>query len=227
MRLEDLIESYRRQSMDQKSSVRGNDGDVFCKDEEVVWYLNEGVQEACERADLIQDRTSPFCTILLVPGQDTYRLHRSVYEVKRLTLRGRPLDETSVEELDCDSPGWECRSGLPRCYVFEQAGGSLPAAVRLVPTPSAAETIKLTVYRGAQSLLCNDMDQPEIASRLHIHLVDWALYRAYSREDTDMYNDAKAGVALERFEKVFGKRPDANVQRKQRDRRPPLVHSNW
>ena len=34
-------------------------------------------------------------------------------------------------------------------------------------------------------------------------------------------------VSLGLFVQAFGERPDANVQRKQRDRRPPVVQCNW
>ena len=75
-------------------------------DEEIAAYLNEAVQEACERAYLIEDRSTPaVCAIAFQPGVDTYNLHASVFEIKRLTYRGRPLDETSVEALDAELPG--------------------------------------------------------------------------------------------------------------------------
>ena len=116
MKVDDFIARFRAAVADE---VHGQ----FWSDAEIVSYLNEAVQEACERAKLIEDRSMP---LALVPGQDTYDLHPSVFEIKRLTFRGRPLDETSVEELDCDAPGWELRSGEPRCFIFEQASGSCP-----------------------------------------------------------------------------------------------------
>lgn len=194
----------------------------FWSDERIVSYLNEAVQEACERARLIEDRSM---TLELEPGQDTYRLHASVLEVKRLTCRGRPLHETSVEELDCDSPGWERRTGQPRCFVFEPTSGAQPAKVRLVPTPATAEAAGLTVYRGARQLLeaGDPTGQPEIPARFHARLMDWAMHRAYLQQDADTFDPNKAATSLAQFEQAFGERPDANVQRKHRDKRPPVV----
>lgn len=223
MKVADFIEEFR-------DAVGDNELPYFWSSEIIVRYLNEAVQEACERAKLIEDRsTSAVCSITLQAGESTYPLHPSVFEIKRLSFRGRPLEETSVEALDCDSPGWESRSGTPRLFVFEQASGAQPARVRLVPTPSGADTIALTVYRGALKPLSADIDQskPEIHERFHLRLMDWMLHRAYLKQDADTFDPSKANVSLSLFVQAFGERPDANVQRKLRDRRPPLVAINW
>lgn len=219
MQVGEFITAFREMVQDKQTPH-------FWSDERIVSYLNEAVQEACERARLIEDRSM---TLELEPGQDTYRLHASVFEVKRLTLRGRLLDETSVEDLDCQSPGWEMRTGQPRCFIFEPASGGLPAQVRLVPAPPAADTVGLTVYRGAKQALAANAPtaQPEIPLRFHTRLMDWVMHRAYLQQDADTFDPSKAATSLALFVQAFGERPDANVQRKHRDRRPPIVHSNW
>lgn len=215
MLVEDFITRFR-------SAVHDVAIPPFWSGEEVVSYLNEAVQEACERAKLIEDRSM---ALTLVPGQDTYSLHASVFEIKRLALRGRPLDETSVEELDADMPGWEGRTGTPRYFIFEPSSGAQAAMVRLVPTPTAADAVALTVYRGALKALSEDRDQerPEIPERFHARLMDWLMHRAYLKQDADTFDPNKAATSLGLFVQTFGERPDANVQRKQRDKRPPLV----
>lgn len=219
MKVEDFIARFRAAVFDDAVPP-------FWSGEEIVSYLNEAVQEACERAKLIEDRSM---SLALVPGQDTYNLHSSVFEIKRLAFRGRPLDETSVEALDAEFPGWEARAGLPRYFVFEQASGVQPPKVRLVPTPIVAESASITVYRGALKPLSadNDTARPEIPERFHERLMDWVMHRAYLKQDADTFDPNKAAVSLGLFVQAFGDRPDANVQRKQRDRRPPVVHCNW
>lgn len=223
MKVEDFIVEFR-------DTVGDNAEPHFWSPELIVRYLNEAVQEACERAKLIEDRLTPaVCSIALQANVSTYSLHSSVFEIKRLSFRGRPLDETSVEELDCDYPGWENRTGQPRYFIFEQASGTQPAKVRLVPTSTQADTVALTVYRGALKPLSADLDtgKPEIPERFHERLMDWVLHRAYLKQDADTFDPDKAAVSLGLFVQAFGERPDANVQRKQRDRRPPLVRSSW
>lgn len=223
MKVADFIEEFR-------DAVGDNELPYFWSSEIIVRYLNEAVQEACERAKLIEDRSTPtVCSVTLQAGESTYHLHPSVFEIKRLSFRGRPLDETSVEELDSDFPGWESRGGTPRMFVFEQASGGQPPKVRLVPTPTAADTIALTVCRGALKPLSADLDQsrPEIHERFHLRLMDWMLHRAYLKQDADTFDPNKAATSLALFVQAFGERSDANVQRKLRDRRPPLVAINW
>ncbi len=198
----------------------------FWSSEEITVYLNEAVQEACERAKLIEDRSM---SVALTPGQDTYNLHASVFEIKRLALRGGPLGETSVEALDAQWRNWESCTGQPREFIFEQASGMQPARVRLVPTPIEANTADLTVYRGTLKPLNSDLEQarPEIPERFHERLLDWMMHRAYLKQDAETFDRSKAAQSLALFVASFGERPDANVQRKQRDRRPPVVACSW
>ncbi|SDZ16954.1 DUF6682 family protein [Delftia lacustris] len=223
MRVGEFIERFRR-------AVDDLEAPHFWTDEDVIGYLNEAVQEACERAKLLEDRTTPaVCSITLEPGKSTYALHPSVLEIKRLSLRGRPLHETSVEELDCTHSRWETRQGMPRHFVFEQAAGRGAPHVRFVPEPLEADTVAMTVYRGALNDLpvhaCHS--EPEIPERYHLRLLDWILHRAYLRQDAEIFNENKAAVSLGLFEQAFGERPDANVQRKHRDKAPPIIRSSW
>ena len=57
--------------------------------------------------------------------------------------------------------------------------------------------------------------------------MNWALRCAYLRPDADGYDRDQAQLHETLFERDFGARPDANVQRKQRDKRPRLVKSHW
>lgn len=223
MRVGEFIERFRRAVDDLQAPH-------FWTDEDIVGYLNEAVQEACERAKLLEDRTTPaVCSITLEPGKSTYSLHPSVLEIKRLTLRGRPLHETSVEELDCTFGAWEQRRGVPRHFILEQAAGRSAPHVRFVPEPLEADTATMTVYRGALDYLrpmaCHS--EPEIPERYHLRLLDWILHRAYLRQDAEVFNENKAAVSLGLFEQAFGERPDANVQRKHRDKAPPIIRSSW
>ncbi|WP_028605544.1 DUF6682 family protein [Ottowia thiooxydans] len=219
MQVGELIAAFRENTKDGAGQTFWSEGDI-------VSYLNEAVQEACERARLIEDRSM---SVTLVPGQDTYDLDPSVFEIKRLTVRGRRIDETSVEALDEDSPGWEARSGLPRTFILEQASGAQPPRLRFVPTPVAVEPIGLTVYRGAlQALRAGGVtEEPEIPARFHERLLYWVYHRAYLKQDADAFDLNKGAQWLALFVQAFGERPDANVQRKQRDRRPPIVDCSW
>ena len=120
-----------------RAELSDNETPPLWSDEEIVAYLNEAVQEACERSYLIEDRsTASVCSVALVAGTNTYDLHPSVFQIKRVVFRGRPLDEASVESMDAHWDAWETREGQPRWFIFEQSGGASPARIRLVPTPT-------------------------------------------------------------------------------------------
>ena len=59
-------------------------------------------------------------------------------------------------------------------------------------------------------------DEPEIAAHLHMALVQWMLYRAFSRPDSDTHDPGRAAVALDVFERYFGPRPNADLRRSTR-----------
>lgn len=202
----------------------------FWASDEIVKYLNAAVQEACERAFLIEDRMTPaVCSIPVLPGVAAYDLHASILQIKRVALRGCPLDETSFEAMDSESRNWESRQGTPRRFIFEQASGTAPARIRLVSIPTLADTLTLTVYRGALKKLSADIDtaKPEIPERFHERLLHWMYRCAKLKNDAETVDKTSAAEHEANFERAFGVRPDANVQRKQRDRRPPIVQSAW
>ncbi len=218
MKVGELIQRFRLQADDAE-------GREFWTDEELVGYLNDAVQEACERAKLIQDRM----ILSVTPGQPACELHPSVFAVERVTLTGRPLHNTSTEELDCSHPGWETRTGQPQCFVFEQANAAPAAQLRLVPMPHQAMQLVATVYRGAlvPLSLANLNAEPEINARLHPHLLHWMHHSAFQKLDAEVFDAGRSASSLVLFEQAFGQRPDANVQRKQRERRAHVVRFRW
>jgi hypothetical protein len=217
----DFIAEFRRVMDD---TARG----YLWEDEEIVTYLNSAVDEACERALLLEDRsTECCCRIDIEPGEVVYQLHPAVLKVKRVALDGRPLAVTSEEELDCQSPGWEGRTGAPRAYFLT---GQRHVQMHLAPRPTVAATLALTVYRTPLRpvpLTGYDKAAIELPELYHLRLMPWLYRCALLKVDTEVHNPIKAAEHEAIFERSFGARPDANVQRKRRDRKPPVVRSAW
>ncbi len=204
--------------------TRDNSTPPLWSDAEILGYLNDALNEACERALLLEDRTTPACcAIALVAGTDTYLLHASVIKVKRVSFRGRALTESSVEAEDRRDANWEGRTGEPQRYILTDG------QLRLVPTPNASVTgqsLALTVYRReltARSLAAPNNTAPEVNERFHLRLMNWLYCRGYSKADAETFSSVKATEFETRFTADFGAKVDANVQRKRRDRRPPVV----
>lgn len=218
MNVADFIELFRRETGDSEETY-------LWSDEEIVGYLNESANDAAERALLIEDSTTAdCCEITLVPGTSTYELHDSVIRVKRVTLAGKPMRASSIEAMDETGASWETMEGTPHTFIVN---GQV-TSVRVVPTPTAAGTLNLTVYRTPLEPLTldNDMAEPELKPIYHRRLLDGMLMHAYSKNDADAKNESLAAEHEARFARSFGLRPDANVQRKRADRRPAVVAFN-
>ena len=109
--------------------------------------------------------------------------------------------------MDALHPGWQFDSPQPQ--TTHLVSGVTTGTLHLWPCPSAQAELLMTVQSLPSKQLCQERDTPEIRPEAHAALVDWMLYRAYSREDNDLYNDAKAILALRRFEAEFGTKASA------------------
>jgi len=216
--VEQLIAEFRRVLQDAELPY-------LWSDDEICLYLTDAVNEACTRASLIEDRaTEDVCAFSTVVGTDSYPLHQSIHRIKRVTVGGYPLLETSVEYLDQVMQGWEARSGLPDFYLTEGE-----TQIRLVPTPDKVYSVAMTVYRTPlDDLTIDNTDaSPEIHPRFHMQLMPWVYRCALLKQDAETSDKARAAEYEGIFADSFGKRIDANVRRKQRDKRPPVVSMNW
>ena len=217
MNVEELIAEYRSITDDRAVPYLWSDMDI-------AGYADDAVNEACERARLIEDRvTSAVCNIALVAGVPDYPLHPSIFFIKRITHNGQLLEETSSEKLHTQWQAWETRTGQPQAFVYDQS-----TTLRIFPIPKEPGAVKLTVYRLPLASLSaeNENAVPEIPVRYHKRLLDWMLYRGYSKQDADTQDVTKAQAYAREFERSFGQRISADVQRKHRDRKPPQVAIN-
>lgn len=196
-------------------------------DDEIVSYLNEAITEACERARLIEDRTTPeVCRIRLQDGVATYQLHESVFKVKRVVHDGNSLIEASVEDMDAMYHDWENDEGAaPKYFILENDTG-----IRVYPTPTVSgEILYLTVYRDVLDRLdpAKPDQVPEIHAKHHLRIMPWAYRCALLKRDSQTLDPEGAATEEAVFVANFGRRLDANVVRKQRDVAPNIVRSVW
>lgn len=208
MTLEELIALYRAQSMDVEVPY-------FCSDELLAMYANEGQEEACRRGQLLRDASSPVCTVSYAQGDETIALDPKISYVLRAFVDGFPVDVVGESQMDAYMPTWHAQSTAvkPSRLVAGVTAGKL----HLWPIPSQAGQIKLHVLRFPLNKLVNDSDEPEIRQESHPALVEWMLYRLYSRTDADMQDAAKATAALRKFVAEFGDKHGARNEQWMRD----------
>jgi hypothetical protein len=195
MTLEQLICLYREQSFD-------NGTPPFCSNELLTIYANEAQDEACRRGDLLRDSSSAVCTIAFAADDESVAIDPRIIEIQRAKVNGRVVALSNLDEMEDELPNWDedTRRDVPQRLIQGVTTGRL----FLWPRPAASGTIRLTVRRLPLDPMVSEVDEPEIRSELHTSLVEWMLFRAYSREETEMYNDTKAALCKSRFVAEFG-----------------------
>ena len=182
--------------------------------EDVTDWLNEAQNEACIRARLIrEDELEAVCRITLAAGQHTYPLHPKVYELISVRLkpangdRPRDLRLVSREWLDAERPCWR-DDDRPACYAIQN-----DTSLRIVGATAPGDELLLECYRLPMRALSLDTQRPEIHEAHHAHLVQWALHRAFSIPDAEMFDAQRAEKAEREFSSYFGLMPDADMRR--------------
>ena len=208
MTLDELVKDFRTTAQDKVEPYLFEQPDV-------ARWLIEAEQEACIRGRLLHESDrDAVCVIDIVAGESVYPLHPALYEIDHLGLlesgatERRLVKLVSREWLSDNQPGWRDLSGLPRFAIQGDTD------IRLVPAPSASATIKLECFRlPLRGLTADKASKPEIHLAHHRHLVNWALYRAFSLPDSETLSLGRAGDALTAFTDYFGERPDSDLRR--------------
>lgn len=209
MTLEDLIRRFRVLAKDVAQPYRTDDQDV-------TDWLNDAQAQACVRARLLVAENDPaLCQIALTPGQSSYSLHRALYEI--ITLRIAPVSGTpstvalkTREWLDAELPDWR---DYPRkaCFAVQN-----DTSLRLVGLIESGEVLHLEAYRLPLKKLADDMDKPEIHEAHHEHLIQWALHKAFSVPDSELFDPDRSILSERAFTGYFGPLPDSGMRRETR-----------
>lgn len=208
MKLADLRGLFRNRTDDTSVPPAYSDGDVNA-------WMNEAVEEAAIRADLLLEvSNAQICSIDITAGTGAYPLHAKITRVtyaQFLADGESPTSTTPITlmdrvELDRIRPTWRNESGRPEFLLTENG------TARLVPQPAKDGTLTLEAYRLPLTPMAGDNDVPEIREQHHRYLVSWATFRAYSKPDPELQDPERAKEALEDFEDHFGLRPDADMR---------------
>lgn len=215
MNLRGLIEQFRILAQDK---VRP----YLWPDDEVAPWFAEAEKEAAIRSRLIHDSDEFVVGI----GETTIDLPDGLFDIQYAEVRSasgeaKEISATDRTTLNAKRPGWRTESKQPVDYIHDDK------SLTFGSVPDAEFTLYLEFYRTPSKALQQDSDKPEINDQHHGNLVDWVLFRAYSKPDPDTQNPGKAKEAEERFEDYFGKRPDADLRRRQNANRPHRNRLHW
>lgn len=222
MTLEQLIRRFRVLAMDRTTAVGGGGGDLLWSDADVAEWLSEAQDQAAVRARLLLEDANPaVCEIAVEAGQHTYPLHAKLYELVRLdffpagSARSLPVKVVTREWLDGRYPDWRERDHFFGGVLFAVQGDT---RLRLAPSPAGDGLLRIEGYRLplVPLTVADPTAAPEIHEAHHLHLVQWALHRAFSVPDAEGFDPRRAEAAQEAFTDYFGPMPDADLRRSTR-----------
>jgi hypothetical protein len=180
-------------------------------------FINEAQREVAIRARQFVDSKSAFCTITVTAGQAEYALDPVIIVARRIEFVSSvgpnnrwALRRTNFDTLDQHRPNWRnATSQSPEFCVQDLDERKLV----IVPTPTAAATLKLTVWRYPVDVekMDNDGEEPaaQIPEHQHLFLAHWLCYRAQMTRDAETGDPTGSIDHLAAFEAAFGKRPTA------------------
>lgn len=219
MNLGDLIRRTRIRLDDKKAPF------LFA-DEDLIAYLNEAVNEACERARLITDSSTVGLTqIPLVPDVRRYELDPTVIDVvgAAIVSDGAPLPGRNLKRI---GDAWPTRlyTGWADFYSVALKGPLLELTIDRAPQDFLPPAVlHLSVQRRPLVPMVDLTDEPEIPVQMHPDLTYWAAYMAYDTRDNDAGDATKAATNEARFTAKFGAKIDYNARRKQLRHQAPVV----
>ena len=206
MTLEDLIRRFRVLASDTKDPP-------FWSDEDVTDWLSDGQVQACVRGRLLrEDENNSVCRIALEPGRQTYKLHRSVYELIDVRIKpsigsSRPLKLVTREWLNAEMPDWRDWNRPAQFAIQDET------KLRIVGTIEEGDTLRLECYRLPLAAMEDGSDAPEIHEAHHEHLIQWALHKAFSVPDAEAFDPTRAKMAEDAFTRYFGQQTDSDMRR--------------
>lgn len=205
-------------------------------DAELNGYLNQAVNEACVRAQLNLDSTTPEVTVIPVTaGVYEYPVHSSVYHIESVWDEGRNrlLVRSGAEEREFRQPGWRTERGEPLRYMLDLHYYHVPGdtehshRLRIHPIPEHGTTIKLSVLRLPLYGMESDADEPEIPVHLQPELLHWACHLAYLKRDADTEDVGRSDLFAQRFAEAVGAKRNAREVEFRRKAYPRRVTAQW
>jgi hypothetical protein len=196
--LREIVKTFRREIKDTAKPY-------LITDEAAMHFANQAQLEAARRGRLLVDSvTTGICEVQVSAGEPVVDIDPRIISIRRARISSRsiPLGKRKVRDMDFEFGGWDASTNksIPTIVITDYGTDQL----YLYPAPKDDCTLFLTVTREPLDAMSDDDDQPEIKSRHHLALISWMKYRAYSDDDTDLYNADKASRALTEFAAEFG-----------------------
>lgn len=171
-------------------------------DADLLAYMNDGQREANILAWLLQDRIN----LTLVSGTTEYALPADFLSTDRVLFNGAKLTQTSLNELDANTPAWTTTSGAtPQKYYLYR---TTTTVLGFYPAPRSPTYTNITVYYVKQPAELTSTSQTpwngwSSLTPYHTALVYYVTYRANKAlnketEATSFYQEWAAAIEIMR-----------------------------
>ncbi|EIX4511175.1 hypothetical protein MKI77_005216 [Escherichia coli] len=106
---------------------------------------------------------------------------------------GSAIKAMPREVLDAQYPDWQTQKGVPECFISSDLA---PRIFWLFPAPEEEVSIDVVVSRIPE--VAHDLETPVPLEEAYVNpLVDWMLFRAFSK---DASGGAESGLAAQHYE---------------------------
>lgn len=176
---------------------------------ELLRYLNDGRRElAIHRPDLY----SSISTITLSSGTsqsipaDGNRLLDVVRNVSSAGAAGRAVRIVEREILDAQNPDWhtETAAASVKHFMFDERS---PKTFYVYPPATAGNKLDIVYSKSPVDVTTNDLGSTSILATEDIYagvLLDYILYRAFSKDSEYAGNMQRAGIHYQMFANSLG-----------------------
>jgi len=182
-------------------------------DASLLRKLTEAERQACNRANLIYDDSTPdYTQIILIEGQSSYTLNHKITVLENVIYDGNIISKKTKDELDRITPTWRTDTGLIDNTFHYIVSGKTIRFSRIPDATDDGTTVYLEVYRLPDEDITSLSQEPEIPAEFHRDLIYWVLHECYSKKDVEVFDPQKALEYLTLFTMVFGEVKSAKIR---------------
>lgn len=199
----ELVKLFRREVDDQASPY-------LWKDDDVYHYLDVAQRDFARLTHIFSDATNAeVCSVSVLANEKFVDLSPLIIIIRRAKLLSgtRKMTVTSLDKVEFECTGddynlfsggnWESKTGTPKLLLtdVEKDKG------RLVPIPTADDTLELMVYRYPLNTVTSASTELEVTDPEHQRILLLGMKAAaYDTHDADVRNETVAADYRTRFE---------------------------
>lgn len=186
------LQEIRKRIRSMLNDITKRDSLRYWPDEDLNDYINASIEEMCERTKcVVESLNDSIALITLEANKRHYSLHNAVIDIvaAQPSWRDAPLSKQTVATV---APGWLNSSGLPGAYLMDYQHRTL--SLTSAPLSVSGESIRLTTAILPITELTADDDEPIVQRQYHRRLYDGAIYRAFLKQDSEVFNPEKSNI---------------------------------